>query len=555
MRRVAVPLAAVLLGGVLLAQAPPEPPRLRAATTTLALSGDAAGTWDRRIAAMIRSGALRLVSSTEDTMLAGRVHDRYDQYAGEARIVGAQVLRQRSADGVETVFGGLHPEAAGIDPTPSLTAEDAAGRVRALTGRDPLGGHLPELVVLPLGDGSYRLTWLAHAVVDADAIALFLDARTGEEVRRFSIVETQAASTAAVGSGTGVLGDRKKLSVSRQGGVFVASDMLRAAALVTYDLRGDYLRANGIVFGNQPVSTADIASDTDNLWDDGVAVDAHSGIGFAYDYFYARFNRRGIDGSNRLLRAVVHPVRREDIPRLPPNVFQNYVVNAFWCGFFCGPDGFGILVLGEGLQPPSNLTYYAAGFDIVAHEYTHAVTSYSSDLIYLDESGALNESFSDIMAVGAEHYAVATGRRNRPANYLIGEDVMTAAIPGQGDGFRSLANPGAHAQPDHYSRRTVGQITDNGAVHTNSGIPNHAFYLAIEGGTNRTSGIAVQGVGGANREQIERVFYRGFTTYLSHFPTFADARRATLQAAGDLYGESSAAYRAVRDAWTAVGVD
>jgi thermolysin len=198
--------------------------------------------------------------------------------------------------------------------------------------------------------------------------------------------------------------------------------------------------------------------------------------------------------------------------------------------------------------------YQAAGFDIVAHEYSHAVTQYSSDLIYLDESGALNESFSDVMAVGAEHYLAATGRRSRPANYIIAEDVYTAAFPLVDDGLRSLSDPRAFGQPDHYSRRVAGPL-DNGGVHINSGISNHAFYLAIEGGTNRTSGLSVEGVGAASRAQIERVFYRGFTAYLSHFPTFADARRATLQAAADLYGEASHAHRAVRDAWTAVGVN
>jgi len=92
-------------------------------------------------------------------------------------------------------------------------------------------------------------------------------------------------------------------------------------------------------------------------------------------------------------------------------------------------------------------------------------------------------------------------------------------------------------------------------VHTNSGIPNHAFYLAIEGGTNRTSGLAVQGVGPANRAQIERVFYRGFTTFLTPSSNFAQARQATLRAASELYGESSATFRAVSQAWTAVGVN
>jgi thermolysin len=117
-----------------------------------------------------------------------------------------------------------------------------------------------------------------------------------------------------------------------------------------------------------------------------------------------------------------------------------------------------------------------------------------------------------------------------------------------------MENPQAYGDPDHYSRRFLG-TADNGGVHINSGIANQAFYLAIEGGTNRTSGLAVQGVGGANREQIEKVFYRAFTQMLPTSATFALARAATIQAARDLYGSDSGAERAVTQAWTAVGVN
>jgi Zn-dependent metalloprotease len=95
---------------------------------------------------------------------------------------------------------------------------------------------------------------------------------------------------------------------------------------------------------------------------------------------------------------------------------------------------------------------------------------------------------------------------------------------------------------------------DNGGVHLNSGIPNHAFFLAIEGGTNRISGSSVTGVGFANRDQIEKVFFRAFTTMLPVRATFAQARTATIQSARDLYPSNAAVERAVTDAWTAVGV-
>ena len=182
------------------------------------------------------------------------------------------------------------------------------------------------------------------------------------------------------------------------------------------------------------------------------------------------------------------------------------------------------------------------------------MTEFSSNLIYQNESGALNESFSDIMGTGAEYYVRSTGRSDRAPDYLIGEDVVTPALPGAPTGLRSMSDPRAFGDPDHYAIRYTGP-EDNGGVHINSGISNHAFFLAIEGGTNRTSGLAVTGVGGGNREQIERIFYRGFTSYLTPSATFAQARQATLRAASELFGDASPAFRAVQQAWTAVGVN
>jgi thermolysin len=117
-----------------------------------------------------------------------------------------------------------------------------------------------------------------------------------------------------------------------------------------------------------------------------------------------------------------------------------------------------------------------------------------------------------------------------------------------------MSDPRAFGDPDHYSVRFTG-TDDNGGVHINSGIPNHVFYLAIEGGINRVSGLAVQGVGNANKIQIETVFYRAVTQLLPANATFAMARTATIQAARDLYGAGSTAERAITEAWTAVGVN
>jgi len=275
-------------------------------------------------------------------------------------------------------------------------------------------------------------------------------------------------------------------------------------------------------------------------------------LGYTYDYYFKRFGRSGLDDRNAPIYAITHPVRRSDLATLSLDDIDTYLLNAFWCGG-CGPTFRGAMVFGDGLPPNLSIggqtfDFFSGALDIVAHELTHGLTQYTSNLIYRNESGALNEAFSDILGTGAEFFYQTPGSGLRQADYLIGEDIIR---PG---GDRSLANPASYGDPDHYTKRFTGSA-DNGGVHTNSLIASHAFYLAIEGGTNRTSGLSVTGVGGANREQIEKVFYRAFAFMMPANATFSTARVATIQASRDAYGANSAAERAITQAWTAVGVN
>jgi thermolysin len=324
-------------------------------------------------------------------------------------------------------------------------------------------------------------------------------------------------------------------------------------------MRGNLPRAMTIISSGFPLLASDIASDSDNTWDDPVAVDGHVNIGWTYDYYYKRFGRQGLDNRDRRIVTLIHGVTQQVSLSLPSGVFFTYAVNAFWCGA-CGPGAVGLMYFGDGIPPNFFLTstgqnfgYFAAGLDVAAHELTHGVTDSSSRLIYRNESGALNEAFSDIMGTSVEFFYQPRGNGLGQADYLIGEDVARALRPGSLNGIRSHADPAAYGDPDHYSRRYLG-TADNGGVHTNSGIANHAFYLAIEGGTNRTSGMSVQGIGAANRDQIERAFYRAFVFMLPASATFSMARTATVQAARDLFGAGGLAQTAIAQAWAAVGV-
>jgi bacillolysin len=402
----------------------------------------------------------------------------------------------------------------------------------------------PELIVLPRDGLGYTLAWRLRAIsLEAlDVREYFVDAHSGRVVLEYSDLQTQ---TGVVGRGTGLLGDQKKISVRSGTGGFITNDALRPpASLITYDLKGDTARVLDYLAGRIQLGAGDIAFDSDNTWTDGAVVDAHTYTGQTYDYLYKRFNRRGLNDADITSRAIVHPAPRNSTAAertANPLFFAN-------AAYFGG----GLVIYGVGL--PDGVTsggrtwnHAVAAIDIVAHELTHGVTGYSSGLIYLNESGALNESFSDIIGTAVEFFFQQPGNGNLRADYLAGEDAVKPS------GIRSLSDPGAFGHPDHYSRRFLGSA-DNGGVHTNSGISNHAFYLAIEGGTNRTSGLSVQGVGASNREQIEKVFYRAYTQMLPANATFSLARAATIQAARDLYGANSAAETAVTQAWTAAGV-
>ena len=200
-------------------------------------------------------------------------------------------------------------------------------------------------------------------------------------------------------------------------------------------------------------------------------------------------------------------------------------------------------------------TFFSASLDIVAHEITHAVTYFSSNLIYFNEPGALNESISDIMGVSTEFLFEPVGNGRQQAEWLQGEDLFINF----GQYFRSFSNPSSVGDPDHYSVRCLPPVCtenfDNGGVHINSSIANHAFYLMVVGGTNRVSGLRVEGVGFEQMSRIESIFYRAFMFYLVPSSNFADAREATIRAARELYGAGSVEEQTVRDGWQAVGVE
>lgn len=508
--------------------------------------------WDTYVTRGARAGQLRLRSVDRDPSLPSRTIERFQQVHQGVPIWRAEVVRDSERGVPLSIFGVLSPDLA-LSVEPSLAPDVARESLERIGGTESALLTDVELVIVPLENGAHRLAYMAVVAGGGDVVRVFVDAHTGAELLRYRDIRTQAA----VGSGRGVLGDLKKLSVLRQAGAYTTDDQHRPPVLQTYDLRNNLARVINILTRDGLLFASDLATDVDNDWTDVSAVDAHVHVGWTYDYFFKRFGRRGLDDRDRPIVTLINGVSPQGALALPFPDFALFAINAFWCNV-CGPGRIGLMYFGNGIPPGvsldgQNYGPLAGSLEVAAHELTHGVVASSSALIGSGESGALDEAFADIMGTSVEFFYHTPGPGRGQADYLIGEDIVRAVLPGALDGIRSMNDPRRFGDPDHYSIRYTG-TDDQGGIHINNGIANHAFYLAIEGGTHRTSGVTVQGVGAVNRDQIEKVFYRAFVFLLPANARFSTARAATVRAAQDLYGVGNAVERAVTQAWTAVGV-
>src|SRR5262245_54572987 len=499
-------------------------------------------TLDAQVDQMMRTRDLRMREAMRDADHPDRRHERLDQFYRGVRIVGGDVTRQTAPDGTVSLFGMLHT-GIDLDTAPRLTADQARTAIASIAGE--ANGPPAELVVLPLSDG-YHLAYRGQAFDGTQVMNVVIDANSGAVLMKRSDYITE------VGKGKGTYGDDKKISTKQVSGTFVTDDGLRPSAITTYDMKGNLGRTNNVLSRFTSLATSDIASDSDNDWTDPTVVDAHVYAGWYYDYLFKRFGRHGIDDRELRIQVLTHPVNRSDIFFQPVDVIDFFYLNAFFCAT-CGTNSRGALLFGEGaplnyVGPGIEVKPFSAALDVVAHELTHAVTASSSNLnaFPLSEAAALNEAFSDMFGIGAAFFYLPAGSTQLHADYVIGKDL---SVPTGAYAIRNLANPAATHNPDHYSNRIIG-----GDEHFNATIPGHAYFLAIEGGTNRTSGRTVQGVGANNRDQIEKAFFRALTVLMPSNSTFALTRAATIQASRDLFGTNSPAERAITQAWDAVGV-
>jgi Zn-dependent metalloprotease len=259
--------------------------------------------------------------------------------------------------------------------------------------------------------------------------------------------------------------------------------------------------------------------DTDSSFDSDNAkagVSVHWGLENTYDYFLNNHGRDSYDDNGGKMIAYAH--------------FWDGVLNASWDG--------SVMRFGDG---PSN-NAPVVSIDVVSHELTHGVTEYTANLVYQREYGALSESFSDIFGTAVEFYALGSA-----GNWFIGEGAIR---------LRSMSNPNQYGDPDTYFGDFWAPLDggDNGGVHTNSGVQNFWFYLLSEGGSGVNDNGDPYSVTGLGIEDAAKIAYRNLAFYLTPTSEYEDARLGALQAARDLFGDSSQQFQSTADAWHAVGV-
>lgn len=261
-----------------------------------------------------------------------------------------------------------------------------------------------------------------------------------------------------------------------------------------------------------------------------LAVDeAYDGAGDTFDLYSDVYERNSIDGQGLQLISTVHYGEGFD--------------NAFWNG--------DQMAYGDGDEdmPESERLFnrFTISLDIIGHELTHGVTQHEANLVYLLQPGALNESMSDVFGSLVKQYKLK--QTAEEADWLIGAGLFTENVNAQA--IRSMKAPGTayddpmlgkDPQPAHIRDIYTG-FNDNGGVHINSGIPNHAFYVtALE-------------IGGNAWEKAGRIWYITLRDKLTSRSDFQEGARITFQVAGELYGNESAEQEAVRKGWDTVGID
>lgn len=338
---------------------------------------------------------------------------------------------------------------------------------------------------------------------------IFVDVSTGNIVESKNNAKNDGPTT---GTGIAVNGTTRKLNLYLSKSKYYMKD-------TTKPMTGQIL-TNTANYRMTSRGT-NIYSSTSTITDKA-AVSAHSYAEVVYDFYKNNFNRNSIDGNGMTIESVVH--------------YGSKYNNAAWNGYK--------MLYGDG--DGTVFAPLSGDLDVVGHEMSHGVTDKTADLVYANQSGALNESVSDVLGVLIQTYDKYNVKNGGQwlfdvKDWQVGDEVYTPKVAG--DALRSLADPTKFDQPAHMSQYVNlpnTQQGDWGGVHTNSGIPNKAAFLVA------------QSIG---LEKVAKIYYRALTTYFNANTDFSMARQGLIKSATDLYGANSPEVTAIQNAFSAVGIE
>jgi len=320
----------------------------------------------------------------------------------------------------------------------------------------------------------------------------------------------------------------QSIETSPKNGSYILSDVTRGSGVITYNLQNSTSYNSAVDF----VDGDNNWIEYDNSKKDNGALDAHWGAEKTYDYWKNVHGRNSYNNSGATIKSYVH--------------YSSNYDNAFWNG--------SVMTYGDGSG-----TYFdiLTSIDVAGHEIGHAVCSYTADLAYQKESGALNEALSDIWGACIEYYAAPYKQ-----TWLVGEDIERRSGH---VALRSMSDPKKEGQPDTYGgtywvsqkKCRPNSVNDYCGVHTNSGVLNHWFYLLTVGESGSNDNLNSYNISGIGIDKAAKITFRMESIYMTSSSTYSDARNYAIQAAKDIYGingQPSAEEIAVTNAFYAVGV-
>ncbi len=446
-------------------------------------------------------------------------HTYFQQRVGGVPVWEGEAIVHLKSDGSLSVVTDDLKENIAVNTSPNFSVEEAIKSARRMyKGSNRLTAEPTADMWIYRGEDrdhlAYRVQMRREDGTKQTAMpVIFIDAQTGEKVFDYDNLQT--------GTGSSLYSGTVTIGTSSVGSTFYMENLTRKVGTFNY---------------NNGTATAARFTDTDDIWNataQRAGVDAQYGAEATMNYYQAVHNRNGIDGVGG--PGVTASAANSSIGLITSRVhYSSGYNNAFWNGSY--------MTYGDG----DGTTFTPlTTVDICGHEMTHGVTERTANLTYSNESGALNEGVSDIFGSMVERYS--RGGVVDSNTWKIGEQAYTPGTAG--DALRYMDNPTLGNQPDYYPNRVI-TTSDNGGVHTNSGIANYAFYLMAAGGTT-SRGATVTGTGASDAEKI---WFRALTVYMTAGTNFAAARTATLSAAADLFGAASSQYSTTSTAWCAVGV-